>query len=77
MEQMTIRWREGINEDTNFPNDNTATFDYTNTIIPANGVLMSYQFQNLSPATLYVVRIEGRNHLGTSSTHFVIETSKQ
>ena len=76
LEQMTIRWREGANKSVNFPDENMATFNYDNSSTPANGALMQYQFQNLMPAIVYVVRIEGRNRLGNSSSHFVIETSK-
>ena len=73
---MTIRWREGANESLEFPDKNMETFDYDNSSTPANGALMQYEFKYLRPATVYVVKIEGRNRLGTSSTHFVIETSK-
>ena len=76
LEQMIIQWREGANESVNFPNENVATFNYNNSSTPPNGALMQYLFQNLMPATVYVVRIEGRNRLGNSSSHFVIETSK-
>ena len=76
LEQMTIRWREGANKSINLPDENVATFNYDNSSTPPNGALMQYQFQNLMPATVYVVRIEGRNRLGNSSSHFVIETSK-
>ena len=76
IDQITIRWREGANESIEFPDKNTFTFNYSNSSTPANGALMQYQFQKLRPAMVYVVRIEGRNRLGTSSTHFVVETSK-
>jgi hypothetical protein len=74
---MTIQWREGANESVNFPDENVVILSYDNSSTPADGTLMQHQFQNLTPSTVYVVRIEGRNRLGNSSFHFVIETSKQ
>ena len=74
---MTIRWREGTNESVNFPNENVVTVSYDNSSTLVDGALIEYQFQNLTPSTVYVVKTEGRNRLGNSSfLHFVIETSK-
>ena len=77
LEQMTIRWREGANESVDFPDENVVTFSYDNSSTLVDGAMIEHQFQNLTPSTVYVVRIEGRNRLGNSSSHFVIETSKQ
>ena len=72
-----IQWREGANESEIFPEENVVVINYDNSSTPADGALMQHQFQNLTPSTAYVVRIEGRNRLGNSSSSFVIETSKQ
>lgn len=76
LEQMVIQWREGANESEHFPDENVVVLNYDNSSTPADGALMQHQFRNLTPSTVYVVRIEGRNRLGSSSSHFVIETSK-
>ena len=77
LEQMTLRWRLGT--DVEFPEENTVSFDYTNSSsAPQDGSSLSYTFQELRPATVYTVLIEGRNRLGTSNNSlFIIETSKK
>ena len=76
MEQMKVRWRDGTIESTEFPDENVVTFNYTDNNTLTDGAVLSYGFQNLRPSMVYVVQIEGRNRLGTSSANFIIETSK-
>ena len=78
MQEMTLRWRNGSSggDVDDFPSSNMVTFDYADDSALADGAMLMYEFQGLQPATVYVVRIEGRNRLGTSNSHFVIETGE-
>ena len=74
IEQMTVKWKDGTEESAEFPSQNVVTFNYTSNNSLPDGALLSYEFRNLQPATRYLVRIEGRNRLGSSNTQFAIET---
>ena len=74
LQQMTVRWRNGTTDNDVFPSENVATFQYAENSSLSDGTLLGFLFENLRPATVYVVQIEGINRLGTSTSHFIIQT---
>ena len=81
MVQMTVQWREELDEDDtagqtdplSFPAGNIAIFNFEDGS-PSNGMTFTHTFVNLLPDTRYAILIRGRNELGTSNTFFIIET---
>ena len=90
LEEMTVRWVQApeslvitsanlvsLNPDSlEFPPENTEpqTFDSENPV--TSGQQFSQTFEDLEADSRYIVRIDGTNSVGTSTTFFAFDTSE-